>query len=850
MHRVLFMILGGLIVVWGGRIEAQAVDSLAVYEALTNTNKKDGAIWVRLGELYLANQNFDEAKRAFNKALDIQKTARVYTGLGDVYAAQGKSNTQRAFLNYRMALGEDPGYRDAQVGIARVHARQDNEDTEEAYLKAIQLDPNYKPSYQELILWYKDAQLDQSDALLALCERYVAQFPDDATGYLHLTETQVERYDYDAVLETAKKARERFSEDVRWWALEGQAYAVRGDADRALMAFEQYLTQVTDSERFYYDDISLVGNQREVAQFEALPVDGRDAFLKRFWASREGALMLGGDARKAEHYRRVWYARTFYGRKVQPWDKRGEVYIRYGEPNYKSRSGGQNALPPLEVQQFKEKKIAELFEQSTAYRAQEPPRVQLPMMIPGSAYFPGQSYDGQDFPPAEEGGRLISSEIAERMSDTEKVDAVRNGAVFEVNPANLSSGWLWEVMDPGGNVRLNLPPNMTQGIEPAIPIDRGTDGSIMMPWESWVYLYVGDGVEFTFTDRYMSGQWDFPLVPNNLWHSALVAEVNNQSPAVQLMQTASELPEYFDVPPGVELLGFYYDLASFRSESGQTALEVYFGIPPEQVTLIRENDRVELAIERSLVLAESKGDSIYRTGEELVFRKTIAEATLGGLFVDLATINVPPGDYVLGVKLSDRTSGKWGMYRQEVTIPSFADSLAISDIEMAWTVSDSPDAEKFKKGDLWVVPAPTRSYESTRDARLYYEVYNLKQDTFGQAKYQVTYTIRPDAGRKAGALGILVGGIRQMFAASAEPEFTVQYERSVNASSEPVFFELETESLKPGLKMVEVLVTDLNSLQRTTRRAMFQIVAPVAPPTPKDPYDAAFEEAMKGLLGN
>jgi hypothetical protein len=436
------------------------------------------------------------------------------------------------------------------------------------------------------------------------------------------------------------------------------------------------------------------------------------------------------------------------------------------------------------------------------------------------------------------------------MSDYDKIDAVRNGMVFEVGVASLSSGWLWEVMGPGGDVRLNIPPGMSQGIEPTTPIDRGPDGSIMMPWESWVYLYVGKGKEFVFADRFMNDDWDFPLAPTNLWHSALVSEVNNRSSAVELMATASALPEYFDVPPGAELLGFYYDSASFKSEGGQTELEVYFGIPPEEVTLTREGDRVELAIERSLVLADVNSDSIYRTTDDLVFRKTVKEATLGGLFVELASIKVPPGDYILGVKLTDRTAGKWGMYRQELNIPSFVDSLAISDIEMAWTISDSPDAEKFKKGDVWVVPAPTRSYETTRDARLYYEVYNLKQDAFGQAKYQVTYTIRPNLERSAGAVGILVGGIRQLFAASAEPEFTVQYDRAVNASDEPIFFELETESLAPGLKLVEVTVSDLNSLQSATRRALFHVVAPIAPPEPKDPYDAAIEEAMKGLLDN
>lgn len=835
-----------------GRLEAQRVDSVAVYEEVVANHAKDGQAWVRLGELYIKEKKLEEAKWAFEKALGVEKTARAYTGLGHMYTLRGKGSQQRAFQHYRMALGVDTVYKDALMGIARLHAQMDNEDAELAYLKVIQIDPLHKPAYRELILWYKDAQLVQSDALIELCEKYVAKFPDDPMGYLHLTEAQVERYAYDAVLKVAEDVRVRFPEDVRWLALEAQAHAVRGNVARAGVLFEDYLNQVADSERAYYEDISLIATPAEWAQFEATAEHDRNAFLKRFWETRKGALLLGGDGRRVEHYRRVWYARTFLGRKTQPWDKRGEVYIRYGEPNYRSRSGGKNALPPLAVQAFKEKKIAELFENTAPYRGQEPQRAPLPMMLPGNTYFPGQHYDGKDFPVADEqGGRLIPFDVAEVMTDTDKMEAVRNGMYFEVNPATQATGWQWEVMGPSGDVRLNLPPGMAQGIEPAVPIDRGADGSIVMPWESWIYLHVGEGKEFVFSDRYMSGDWDFPLVPTNIWHSNLVVAANNQSSAVQFMETASTLPEYFDVPPGAELLGFYYDLASFKSANGQTLLEVYFGIPPEEVTLTRTADRVELAIERSLVLASTQTDSIYRTTEDLIFRKSVAEAHLGGLFVELASIQVPPGEYILGVKLADRTSGKWGLYRQEVTIPSFADTLAMSDIEMAWTVSDSPHANtKFKKGDVWVVPAPTRSYETTRDARLYYEVYHLKQDAFGQAKYQVTYTIRPNIERGRGALGILVGGIRQMFVASAEPEFTVQYERVVNAPDEPVYFELETESLTPGLKMIEVQITDLNTLQKATRRAMFHVIEPIASAPPKDAYDAAFEEAMKGLEGN
>ena len=52
--------------------------------------------------------------------------------------------------------------------------------------------------------------------------------------------------------------------------------------------------------------------------------------------------------------------------KVQPWDKRGEVYIRYGAPNYRSRSGRTNPPPSMAVQAVKERNAFTIYKESDA----------------------------------------------------------------------------------------------------------------------------------------------------------------------------------------------------------------------------------------------------------------------------------------------------------------------------------------------------------------------------------------------------------------------------------------------------------------------------------------------------
>ena len=46
---------------------------------------------------------------------------------------------------------------------------------------------------------------------------------------------------------------------------------------------------------------------------------------------------------------------------MYPWDRRGEVYIRYGEPDYRSTSDRLNADMPAKAQRIKERMAVDLY---------------------------------------------------------------------------------------------------------------------------------------------------------------------------------------------------------------------------------------------------------------------------------------------------------------------------------------------------------------------------------------------------------------------------------------------------------------------------------------------------------
>jgi len=533
--------------------------------------------------------------------------------------------------------------------------------------------------------------------------------------------------------------------------------------------FTEYFDQIPESEQRLYDNLSLLARPGELNGLQDMTGQEQKRTFDAFWQRRDPTLTSGGRSRRAEHYRRVWYARTYFAEKMNPWDRRGEIYIRYGEPQYRSRSDRVNALPGAAAAAVKERIASRVYDSGTS--------VSLRTGVP-------------DFP-----------------------------------------GWQWVIENPPGSgmLRFKRPPDIEAEtyIEPSYPVDRGSDGSLRVPWESWVYTGVSNGVEFTFVDIAGSGRWNFPPSPPVYDYSRLVEIATTNSPGFVLEQIARRTPDHFILPPGVKPLEFYYDLASFRGpdefvrQTPDEILAVYFGIPPEQ--LVREDPNEQVVVSRTVALTTPEGDIVSRVHDRLGFRNLQSIAGQRGAFIpELAAARVPPGDYLLSVQLTDSGTGKWGVYQQEVTVPSYRRSLALSDIELAWAITTEGPADKYRKGDVRVIPMASRSYRPGQSIHLYYEIYNLEKDAFGRTSYTVSYTIKRDVRRS----GTLFGGVARLFDSlftNRKPQFSVDYERSGGLIHEPVYIELDAGELKPGFNQVEVRILDRVSKSEVSRSAVFRL---------------------------
>ena len=100
------------------------------------------------------------------------------------------------------------------------------------------------------------------------------------------------------------------------------------------------------------------------------------------------------------------------------------------------------------------------------------------------------------------------------------------------------------------------------------PVTAGNDASIV-PWETWVYVNVGGGIEITFTDEFHNGTYNYAPAPRDARiPSRQQAMLTRYNPHNVYRMAAAATPEYYVPPQNEDPMEFYYESADFRKLPG------------------------------------------------------------------------------------------------------------------------------------------------------------------------------------------------------------------------------------------------------------------------------------------
>ena len=768
----------------------------------------------KLGFAYLEVGELVHAIHAFEGAIACDHTlAEAYYGLGLTFRRWPRGSYD-AIRYFQKALQYKRDYVEARYNIAEVRHELEEHDVRRDLEKLMEIDPRYAPAYLLMGKWYEEFEKDFENAALYYAQ-YMGLAPDDPEGRKRLAAVYLETRNYARIAEMLQEYALEHPDDIQILPILGQACARLEAFDRAEAFFRDYLKAVDEEERAYYDDIRLVASSETLEAFERTPLSDREAFLDSFWSERDPDLTTAANERRLEHYRRVWYSMQNFSEGKQPWDQRGEVYIRFGEPDHRSRSDNRNFQQSLAVQRIKERLSTAL------YGAAVPPH----MFLKSGTDLDGIGHAGGDVP-----------------IQTSGPGATYAGPVYPVRShrgvgVGDSPGFNAEVHDDTNKEKLAriFGIDRTQQVEKIYGTGRGSGRSVeyrpvtseadvsIVPWETWVYVTVGGGIEITFTDEFHNGTYNYAPAPLDARiPSRQQAMLTRYNPHNVYRMAAAATPDYYVPPRNEDPMEFYYDSADFRSDQGyDSALEVYAGIPRHQGHYLDHDDRTEIDADRTVALRNRTTGAVYRSHERIRFAARGDVTTEHSGFVpDLARMDVPAGLYRMEVKMKDRLSAGHARYRQDVEIESYGETgLQISDLEMAWRISTSENEDKFSKGRLWVIPMPTRTYAKGQSVFVYYEIYNLSQDEFGQTDYEVSYTVTSDD--NPGAVGIISSLTR--WREGKREELSVTYEQQGTAAQEAEYVELELENRPPRKYLLRVTVRDRNTSKTVEKDAGFVI---------------------------
>jgi GWxTD domain-containing protein len=791
---------------------------------------------IAYAESRVRRKKWKESERAFQTALKLNPgMASAHDGLG-VIALYGEENPKEARIHFEAALALDPGSSKIRFHLGLADLQADDRNLKRAAERALNKDSTDVAACR--VMAEHHANRDEFDKAIAFYERCFLEAPEDedAAYQLGVIYAVTQRFDE---LRQMLRAMEDRAFHRRFLPLVAQVFLSEGDARQAVAVFTEYIQMLDKPEAALYGDISLVASLPEQAAYARTPKAEQNSFLNRFWIRHDLSVVTGGDLRRAEHYRRVWHSRASFSMSAYPWDKRGDVYVRYGEPDYRSTSDKLNADIPANAQRIKERMAVDLYGPDAVGEVYTGPV----FPVRSNRAFGLSPPSVQDLGLSEEEIRLVFmledvsvSERNELITRAERADGGQGDQARMVLDQQERSG---EQTDEGGGDLAISPSQVRQQrfVEQSMglfmPVTSMEDASIV-PWESWVYTMVAEGLEVTFTDEYFQGNFDFAPVPTHVPNElkeryVAVRDLTDflfNAPDLVVKKMASRIPDFHDFARGAQPLDFWYRTARFRGQDGLTRLEVYFGLSPDSLL----GHRAGVWIERNAALVNPELDKVYSSERKFYMNDRFLKASIDtvqgwqDLVLDMATLEAPAGSYEFAVRIREPGTRRFQLYKQQVDLEEFTSTkLQISDVQLAWSIGE-PDGkdQMFVKRGLKVMPMSVWAFPKSHPAFLYFEVYNLTLDEFGQSRYRVTYDIRSKDEDNKGAQ-ILSGLGNLLGKEEDERRVRVTYDQVGNEGDGIGYVGLDLASAGLGEQEVVVTVEDLVGRSLATKTTTFGI---------------------------
>jgi len=291
----------------------------------------------------------------------------------------------------------------------------------------------------------------------------------------------------------------------------------------------------------------------------------------------------------------------------------------------------------------------------------------------------------------------------------------------------------------------------------------------------------------------------------NIYKDEAVAK----APAENLKYSVSAIPIHFPM-----------NLTQFIGSNGKTAVEVYYGIPLDQLDFAGIETGYKSNVLTHMVIL----DTNYVRLDEMNRTKTInlrsmdeitSRFSIGSEYLEL-----DPGSYLFGFELKQQNPPRLGLYQFNLPVRDFSSTdLMISDLRA------SSESDQFRvvpiasREELSLNPYPFSSINRQLQLLLYFEVYNLSYGPDDRTSYKVEYSIRnqdEDAG--------MLKRIGRFLLRRKGEEVAVTQERSGKDNAAYELVSMDVHSINASDALITVSVTDMITGEKVTTTRRVHIV--------------------------
>ncbi len=198
---------------------------------------------------------------------------------------------------------------------------------------------------------------------------------------------------------------------------------------------------------------------------------------------------------------------------------------------------------------------------------------------------------------------------------------------------------------------------------------------------------------------------------------------------------------------GEKVFNVAFASASFKGRGGDTRVELYYVFPLGEIYFDPPksgSSTMKTLIERKISVRNIDLEFLYTDETDVEVVMPVMYNLNGRVSVGQVNFEVPPTEIepIANLEFKSKITNSVGLYYVDLTPRSFRGSeLMLSDLQFSDDIKPTSVVDQFSKNGLRIIPHISEIVHKRVPLYVYFEIYNLRRDKSGDARYRVEYIV-------------------------------------------------------------------------------------------------------------